>query len=163
MIDKTKSSLVFIFEFRREGGWKHNKADKEKKKPQYFTPLCFVEDRHIVWTHWLDIRTDPVTPGLTCHNFSLMRDRNYPRLIASHIPPPSPRLALLLLLLCCWMFLPDWCCVRCGCLGCGLSLAPAPASQWKDHQYPNMHANWIKCACWRDYTFDQNFKWEETP
>ena len=36
------------------------------------------------------------------------------------------------------MFLPDWCCVRCGCLGCGLSLAPAPASQCEDHQYSNM-------------------------
>ena len=36
------------------------------------------------------------------------------------------------------MFLPDWCCVRCGCLGCGLSLAPAPASQCEDRQYSNM-------------------------
>ena len=79
-----------------------------------------MRDRHGVLTQSLDIRTDPVTPGLTCHNVSLMRDHNYPRLIASLMPllPPASHCCC-----CC-------CVVGCFCPTDVVSAVAALAVDW---------------------------------
>ena len=48
----------------------------------------FWEDYHRALTHSI-FALSPVTPGLSCDKVSLMRARNYLRLIVAHIPRPS--------------------------------------------------------------------------
>ena len=88
----------------------------------------------------------PVTPGLSCDKVSLMRARNYPRLIVAHIPRPSLTAvaAVVLLdvfarLMLCPLWLP-WLWTE--------SRAGASFSMWGSPIF--QYANWIKFVSWRD-------------